>query len=66
MPLKYNVFFIILLGRLLPYVDLLLDVHGEVHRATLTQSCFLKAQHSLLHYLSDFCLCPVKQLLLVT
>lgn len=66
MPLKYNVFCIILLRGLLPYVGLLPDVCGEVHTATLSQSCCLKAQHSLLHSLLDFCLCPVKQLLLVT
>lgn len=47
MPLKYNVFFIILLCGLLPYVALLLDIRGEVHTAILAQSCFLKAQHSL-------------------
>lgn len=66
MSLKYNVFFIIFLCGLLPYVALLLDVYGEVHTATLAQSCFLKPQHSLLHSLSDFCLSLVKQLLLVT
>lgn len=43
MPLKYNVFFIILLCGLLPYAALLPDVCGEVHTATLAQSCFLKA-----------------------
>lgn len=65
-PLKYNVFFIILLCGLLPYVALLPDVHGEVHTANLALSCFLKPQCSLLHCLLDFCLRPVQQLLLVT